>query len=133
MTLQLNFQSLIYNAKQCQVLTVCDITEIDKFAKLSSDNKMLSLLTSSVTHEIITPLKCIIEFAQNIIKISKDPKVLKEAKLILSTTKLLLSQVKLLLDKNMLDNDLFTPNYEFHPLNKTFVDVTEILRSQARM
>jgi hypothetical protein len=63
MTLQLNFQSLIYNAKQCQVLTVCDITEIDKFAKLSADNKMLSLLTSSVTHEMITPLKCIIEFA----------------------------------------------------------------------
>lgn len=109
-------------------MTVCDITEIDKLAKLSADNKMLSLLTSSVTHEMITPLKCIIEFAQNILKISKNAKLLKEARLILSTSKLLLSQVKLILDKNMLDNDLFTPNLEYHPLNKTFIEVTEILR-----
>jgi hypothetical protein len=77
---------------------------------------------------MITPLKCIIEFALSILRISSDPKVLKEARLILSTSKLLLSQVKLILDKNMLDNDLFTPNFEYHPLNKTFRDVTEILR-----
>jgi light-regulated signal transduction histidine kinase (bacteriophytochrome) len=109
-------------------LTFSDITEIDKLAKLSAENKMLNLLTSSVTHEMITPLKCIIEFALNILKISKDPKLVKEAKLIISTSKLLLSQVKLLLDKNMLDNDLFVPNFAFQPLNKTLTDVTEILR-----
>jgi hypothetical protein len=59
----MSFQSLIYNSKQCQVLTVRDITEIDKLAKLSAENKMLGLLNSSVSHEMITPLKCIIEFS----------------------------------------------------------------------
>ena len=53
---------------------------------------------------------------------------MKEAKLILSTSKLLLSQVKLILDKNMLDNDLFAPNFEYYPLNKTISDVIDILR-----
>jgi hypothetical protein len=89
---------------------------------------MLSLLTSSVNHEMITPLRCNIEFASSLLRISGDPMVLKEAKLILSTSKLLLSQVKLTLDKNMLDNDMFTPNFEYHPLNKTLSEVTEILR-----
>jgi signal transduction histidine kinase len=127
----MDFQSLIYNAKQCQVLTVRDITQIERLAKLSADNKMLSLLTSSVTHEMITPLKCIIEFALRILNISKDPALVKEARLIVSTSKLLLSQVKLSLDKNMLDNGLFAPNFEIHPLNKTITEVVDILRNQA--
>lgn len=54
---------------------------------------MLSLLNSSVTHEMITPLKCIIQFGSNLLK-SKDPTVHMEAELIVSTTKLILSQVK---------------------------------------
>ncbi len=112
-------------------MTVRDITQIDKLAKLSADNKMLTLLTSSVTHEMITPLKCIIEFALSILKNTKDPTLVKEARLILSTSKLLLSQVKLSLDKNMLDNGLFAPNFENHPLNKTITEVVDILRSQA--
>jgi len=42
------------------VLTIRDISEINNFARVSAENKMLSLLTSSVTHEMITPLKCVI-------------------------------------------------------------------------
>jgi hypothetical protein len=37
------------------------MSEIRKNAKLSSDNKMLTLMTSSISHEMITPIKCIIE------------------------------------------------------------------------
>ena len=87
---------------------------------------MLSLLTSTVTHEMITPLKCVIQFGETLLK-SKDPKVSKEAELIVSTAKLLLSQVKLTLDKNMIDNNAFTPNLEYYPLNKTIIDVMRIL------
>lgn len=72
------------------MLTIRDISEINKFAKVSAENKMLSLLTSSVTHEMITPLKCIIQFGTSLLK-SKDPLVVKEAELIVSTAKLLLS------------------------------------------
>ena len=93
---------------------------------------MLSLLTSTVTHEMITPLKCVIQFGETLLN-AKDPKVSKEAELIVSTAKLLLSQVKLTLDKNMLDNNAFTPNFEYYPLNKTIIDVTRILNGQAAL
>lgn len=33
----------------------------------------------------------------------------------------------------MLDNNTFTPNFEFHPLNKTIIDVTRILQGQAAL
>jgi hypothetical protein len=73
---------------------------------------MLNLLTSSVTHEMLTPLKCIVQFGTKLLK-SRDPFVVKEAELIVSTANLLLSQVNQILDKNMLDNNAFAPNYEF--------------------
>jgi hypothetical protein len=71
---------------------------------------------------MLTPLKCIIQFGTKLLK-SKDPNVVKEAELIVSTANLLLSQVNQILDKNMMDNNAFAPNYEFHPLNKTIVNI----------
>jgi signal transduction histidine kinase len=68
-----------------------DITEIRKFSKISENNKMLTLLTSSVTHEMITPLKCILQFTINVLEKTTDPVLKKELELILITTQLLLS------------------------------------------
>ena len=75
---------------------------------------------------MLTPLKCIVLFGTKLLK-SNDPTVVKAARLIVSTAKLLLSEVKLILDKNMLDNNAFTPNFEYFPLNQTILDVIEIL------
>jgi signal transduction histidine kinase len=84
-----------------------DISELRRFSKISENNKILTLLTSSVTHEMITPLRCIIQFANNVLKRVTDPKQRKELELILTTSTLLLSQVKLLLDRNMLERNIF--------------------------
>ncbi len=55
-----------------------------------------------MTHELITPLKCMASFSSSLVKeLKKSPKR-HEAELMLSTTKLVLSQVKLVLDRNML-------------------------------
>lgn len=83
---------------------------------------MLTLHTSSVSHEMITPLKCIIKLGRDLTK-SNDERVSKQADLIVSTTGLILQQVKLILDKNMLDNNSFQLNFEFHSLNKTISEV----------
>lgn len=78
---------------------------------------MLSLLNSSVTHEMLTPLKCIIEFAQMLIKELQSSPLRRVAELVLSTSKLLLSEVKSLLDRNMIEKNLFTPDFGIHSLN----------------
>lgn len=92
---------------------------------------MLHLLNSSVTHEMVTPLKCIVSFAKSILKELEHSPKRHEAELIISTTKLILSQVKLLLDKNMIEHDLFEPELTLSPLNKTVSSVIEILEKQA--
>jgi signal transduction histidine kinase len=78
---------------------------------------MLTLLTSSVTHELITPLKCIIQFTVSVLQRTNDPEKRKELELVLMTAQLLLSQVKLLLDRNMLEKGIFTSNLEMLPFN----------------
>lgn len=78
---------------------------------------MLTLLTSSVTHELITPLKCIIQLTLSVLQRTNDPVKRKDLELVLMTSQLLLSQVKLLLDRNMLEKGIFTSNLESLPFN----------------
>lgn len=42
------------------MLICSDITSIRDNAKLAADNKALQIYNSSVSHELITPLKCMI-------------------------------------------------------------------------
>lgn len=85
------------------------MTEVKKLAKIETANKFLHIMTSSVTHEMITPLKCMVYFSEFILKDLKDKKsnAYHCSQQILNTSKLLLSQVKLLLDRNILKHDLF--------------------------
>ena len=78
---------------------------------------MLTLLTSSVTHEMITPLKCIIQFTVSVLQRTNDPEKRKDLELVLMTAQLLLAQVQLLLDRNMLEKGIFTSNLEMLPFN----------------
>jgi K+-sensing histidine kinase KdpD len=70
---------------------------------------MMGLLTASVSHELITPLKCISAFSTELVSQLTIPRMKYKAELIFSTSKMLLSQVKILLDKNLLDQKVFVP------------------------
>ena len=58
--INLTLTSLLFNHEDCRVLTFRDVTEVKKAAKIQEANKILSMLTSTVTHELLTPLKCMI-------------------------------------------------------------------------
>lgn len=119
----------MFNDAECKVATFRDVTERRKYAKTEEANKLLHLLTSSVTHEMVTPLKCMVSFSETVVKALANSPKRYEAELIMTTSKLLLSQVKLLLDKNMIENDLFMPNLEIAPFNRTVSDAINILRN----
>jgi len=72
----MSFQSLIYQSKQSIVFTIRDISKIDDYANLQAQNKMMSMYTSNVTHELLTPLKCIIELENTLLANLKDPKLI---------------------------------------------------------
>jgi K+-sensing histidine kinase KdpD len=67
------------------------MTQIKENAKLSADNKMLSLMSSAVSHEMITPLKCIITMAQVLSKKITNESLKYDVELISITSKMLLN------------------------------------------
>ena len=106
--LQLQMSTITFFEKEYRVATFHDLTESKKLQRSEANTRMVSLLSSSVSHEMVTPLKCIASISKSLQnELKHSPKHCKEAGLVYVTTKLLLSEVKLLLDNSMLSNKMF--------------------------
>ena len=68
----MNLTNLIFNKEECKVATFRDITRSKQLVKVEKDNKLLHMLSSSVTHEMVTPLKVMINLASIVHKELKD-------------------------------------------------------------
>lgn len=82
---------MIFNEKQCCVLTCRDISKISENANLKAENKMLGLMSSSVSHEMITPIKCIIQMISSFQKKLDDQLLILDLELVLNTAQMLLN------------------------------------------
>ena len=129
--LELQMNSISLNKEEYRVATFHEMTESKRLARSEANTRMVQLLSSSVTHEMVTPLKCIISFANSLQKELKHSPKCKEAELIYVTAKLLLSEVKLLLDQNMIQNEIFTLQFEHVPFNRIISDAVQIMSHQA--
>ncbi len=85
------------------------------------------MVTSSVTHDMITPLRSVSCLSKRLCDTLDGTKGQKDALLIYNTSQILLSQVKLLLDKNLLDNNRFRPSLDDHAVNQTIENIVDIL------
>jgi signal transduction histidine kinase len=52
--------------QECRVLTVYDLSKVNEVASLKAKAKSLELMSSTVSHEMLTPLKCIISIADRL-------------------------------------------------------------------
>ena len=59
--------ALQFKGKLCSVIYLSDYTEQRKTSLLENQNRLLNLLTVSVTHELSTPLNCMIQIVNNVI------------------------------------------------------------------
>jgi signal transduction histidine kinase len=57
-----------FNQKQCKMISFRDISFLSVNAKLQADNKMLQLMSSTISHEMITPLSCMIAISERMKK-----------------------------------------------------------------
>ena len=48
------------------MLTIRDVSKILKADKMEQENEFYQTLTATVTHEMMTPINCIITFARGI-------------------------------------------------------------------
>ncbi len=84
-----------------------------------------------MSHELLTPIKCIGALSLDVIAQLPPGKLKYKAGLVHSTSKLLLSQVKVLLDKSMLDQNTFQAQLEVWSLQKIMDETCSIMLSQS--
>lgn len=99
-----------------------------KLATMEIQQESMQMRQSIVTHELITPLKCIINFADDLkVELQGKPTGHREANLIFNTSKLLHAQVNELLDKNMMDRSMLVPKLEATSLVDIVKETKDIL------
>jgi hypothetical protein len=62
---KISAQNMFFDSKQCVMLTFRNITQIQEDALRVADSKMVNLM-SAVSHEMITPIKCILALTEHI-------------------------------------------------------------------
>jgi len=110
-----------------------DVSKIRENSKLAADNKMLQVYNSSVSHELLTPLRCIVEISSKLVKQKKLINADAEFKMqvVVNSAQMLLNQVSGNLDKNLLDKDMFKPMFEAHKLYDVIKSTIDMLTLQA--
>ena len=69
---ELKLTNLIFNKEECKVATFRDITRSRQLVKMKKHNDLLHMLSSTVTHEMVTPLKAMITLASIVYQKFKD-------------------------------------------------------------
>ena len=84
-------------------------------------------MNNTVSHEMMTPLRCIINLAEIEIK-NADKNLQKSLKLIVTATKLLVCTVSDLLDRKLIERGLLVPYYELVDLGSVIEDTIQIMK-----
>ena len=54
--------------KECQIINITDLTAYTKLKKEEDTNRLLKTLNASVHHELLTPVKTMIEISERLVK-----------------------------------------------------------------
>lgn len=128
-------QSLHFENKQCMVLILYDVSQLLRNQSLVSQNKLIQLVSSSCTHELLAPIRCIIQLASSLLDKLHDQSafVLSDLNVIFNTASFLLNQVQANLDQSLLEQNKFTPRLSEHQLRDEIVKpVLDIFGEQAK-
>ncbi len=95
-TIEISHQKLLYNNTESEIFTFRDTTKQVEIRTVQEQNKTTNLLVSSVTHELITPLRCIVSMTDQLFETRTldnfvDKNLNKKIVMIRNTAKLLLS------------------------------------------
>ena len=121
---------MIFDSEPCKVLTFIDISHFKELVRLEKANTQIQLRESSVSHELVTPLRVIIAFAAHLkdtCRCSQDHIVDD----IFATAKLLNLQMNDILDNMKITKKKLDPKIKVVDLSKVIDETIRIMKPQA--
>ena len=118
-----------YNGEECQVLNFTDITSYKRLKREEETNRLLKILMTSISHEIIGPLKTNVQISACLIKALKEQNKLKEmVETILISSQLVMHHATDLLDQRIIQLGQFVPYYTQGSPSEAITDIVKIVR-----
>lgn len=114
------------------MVTIRDMTDIHKLSETSRENQITKMLAATVTHEMMTPLNCIVTFVRSILAAKNAQQVSYFANLIERTTKMLRLNMRDLLDRSLLEVGTFKANLQPHTAHQVVFENVVMMRAQAK-
>lgn len=115
------------------MVTIRDMTDIHRLSVTSHENQMTKMLAATVTHEMMTPLNCIVTFVRSILKAGDFQRIKHFAALIERTTKMLRLNMRDLLDRSLLEVGKFKANFEPFNAYQVICENVTMMASQAKL
>ena len=110
------------------MLNLRDVTEHHQLRKVTQEKNNISMLNSTVTHELMTPINCVATFADRLVTQLRDLRHQSYAKLILRTSKLLKSYIRDLLDRALIEKGKLVLNPINTDLNVLIAEVIDMMQ-----
>ena len=112
-TLIVKRMDFMFDEKECQIINITDISAYIKLEKTQTTNKLLKTLNTSVHHEMLTPLKTIIEISERLVtKFKNFPIEMNMIKTVLLSSKFLSMHAHDFLDQQIIEHGTFIPHYD---------------------
>lgn len=80
---------MTFKGQNCTVVRIYDETKKHEFDRARMEVQLLNLLTSNVSHEMLTPLGCMTMFAERIVSSNRLERNKEHAKLIVHSSNML--------------------------------------------
>ena len=100
---------ILFDGKECQLLNFSDITTYKLLKKEEEKSRLLSMLNTSVHHEMLGPLRANLEVSERLIRNLEQSKLREMAKTIHISSKLVMFHANDLLDQRIIQNGVFNP------------------------
>ena len=99
-------QKIYFENRLCHFFTIRDLTKSYQYKDIKERNRNLKMYSASVSHEMLNPIKCIINFSKQMLdcKVSDKREFLS---MIFCSAKLLQCHTQDLLDLNLLKKGVF--------------------------
>ena len=118
----------MFQEKECQIINITDLTAYIKLQKEENTTRLLKTLNASVHHELLTPVKTMIEISQRLIKkMSKYPQEKKMVKTLLLSSQFIMMHAHDFLDQQLIEHGSFAPHFDTGFLGDAISEIVEMM------
>lgn len=113
------------------MLMLRDLSQYYELNRVKAEANNLKFINSTTTHEMMTPLSCVVLFAERLMNQLTEPKHQRYATLVWRTGKLLKSYIRDLLDRSLIEKGKLTLNYTVSSVAEIVDEVVVMMQYQA--